>query len=138
MGKKTTSLKRLGSGGRHRQYNLSGKFKDASAGFLVLRRWAGRWVKFVQYGNPNGPAGKLAGLPHEYGICSKTLTFATEPDSRGHLEKASLNASERYLYPEAAFSVVKCRWDVEVHGMQLDKFVLRPPVDLCRDSLLFT
>jgi len=50
-----------------------------------------------QYGNLNGPAGKLARLLREYGICSKTLSFTGEPDSKGYLEEVFMDAWERYL-----------------------------------------
>jgi hypothetical protein len=59
--------------------------------------WAERWAKDLQYGNLNGPAGKLARLLREYGICSKTLSFTGEPDSKGYLEEVFMDAWERYL-----------------------------------------
>jgi hypothetical protein len=59
--------------------------------------WAERWAKDLQYGNLNGPAGKLARLLREYGICSKTLSFTGESDSKGYLEEVFMDAWERYL-----------------------------------------
>ena len=60
--------------------------------------WAERWAKGdLQYGNPNGPAGRMARLLRECGICSKTLSFTGEPDSKGYLEEVFLDAWERYL-----------------------------------------
>ena len=59
--------------------------------------WAERWAKDLQYGNLNGPAGKLARLLREYGICSKTLSFTGEPDSKGYMEEVFIDAWERYL-----------------------------------------
>jgi hypothetical protein len=59
--------------------------------------WAERWAHDLKCGNLNGPAGKLARLLREYGIGSKTLSFANEPDSKGYQEEAFQDAWERYL-----------------------------------------
>jgi hypothetical protein len=59
--------------------------------------WAERWAKDLQYGNLNGPAGKLARLLRECGICSKTLSFTGEPNSKGSTEEVILDAQERSL-----------------------------------------
>jgi hypothetical protein len=59
--------------------------------------WAECWGKDLQYGNLNGPAGKMARLLKEYRICSKTLSFTGEPDSKGYTEEVFLDAWERYM-----------------------------------------
>jgi len=64
---------------------------------LLYGPWAERWAKDLRYGNLNGPAGKLARLLREYGICSKTLSFTGEPDSKGYMEEVFIDAWERYL-----------------------------------------
>ena len=59
--------------------------------------WAERWARELQSSNLNGPAAKMARLLREYRICSKTLSFAGEPDSKGYSEEAFQEAWERYL-----------------------------------------
>jgi hypothetical protein len=54
-------------------------------------------TKDLQYGNLHGPARKLARLLSEYGICSKTLGFTREPDSKGSFEEVFPEAREWHL-----------------------------------------
>ena len=64
---------------------------------LLCGPWAERWAKDLQYGNLNGPAGQMERLLRECGICSKTLSFTGEPNSKGSTEEVFLDAQERYL-----------------------------------------
>jgi hypothetical protein len=59
--------------------------------------WAECWARDLQHNNLNGPAAKLARLLREYRICSRTLSFVGEPDSKGYVEDAFGDAWERYL-----------------------------------------
>jgi hypothetical protein len=58
--------------------------------------WAGLWAKDIQHNNIRGPAAKMARLLREFRIASKTLKFASEPDSKGYTESAFTDAWERY------------------------------------------